>query len=386
MPIRQIYDARVRKGGLERDAAQEKIVARLDALGETLDGYAPARKSAALGWLLGAKSGGAAPKGLYIWGGVGRGKSMLMDMFFEDVAVAKKRRVHLHAFMAEVHEAIYTHRQAVKRGTAKGEDPIEPVAEGIAGGASLLCFDEFTVTDIADAMILGRLFKALFARGVVVVATSNVAPEDLYRDGLNRALFLPTIALVESHMDIVLLESRTDYRMEKLVGSETFHVPADAAAEAALTAAFATMTGRPTGKPDTLKVHGRAIAVPQSRGNVARFGFADLCGKPLGAQDYLAIAKRYHSVIIDGIPRIEAEQRYEVQRFIRMIDAFYEARVKLFASAAAEPAALFENADSRDAFELERTVSRLIEMRSETYLGLPHGGDRHRDAAGIVDT
>ncbi len=385
MPIRQQYEARVRAGGLERDVAQAKIVALLEALGDELDGYAPARKSSALGWLVRAKAG-AAPKGLYVWGGVGRGKSMLMDMFFDHVAVAKKRRVHLHAFMAEVHAAIYAHRQAVKRGTAKGEDPIEPVAEGIAREAYLLCFDEFTVTDIADAMIIGRLFKVLFSRGVVVVATSNVDPDDLYKDGLNRGLFLETIELIQTHMDVVKLESRTDYRMEKLAGSKTFHVPADAAAETALNQTFETLTGRPSGKPGVLKVHGRELAVPQARGNVARFAFDDLCGKPLGAHDYLAIAKRFHSVIIDGIPKLAAEQRYEVQRFVRLIDAFYEARVKLFASAEAEPAELFAAVDSRDAFECERTVSRLVEMRSSAYIGLPHGGASRDGTAGIVDT
>ena len=385
MPIRQQYQSRVRDGGLERDAAQARIVALLDVLGEELDGYAPARKSAALGWLLRSKVGNGAPKGLYVWGGVGRGKSMLMDMFFDHVAVAKKRRVHLHAFMGEVHAAIYAHRQAVKHGTAKGEDPIEPVAEEISREAHLLCFDEFAVTDIADAMIIGRLFKVLFERGVVVVATSNVAPEDLYRDGLNRGLFMETIALISAHMDVVKLESRTDYRMEKLAGSETFHVPADAAAEAALTRAFEALTGRAAGKPTTLRVHGREIAVPQSRGNVARFSFADLCGRPLGAQDYLAIAARYHSVIIDDIPRIQSERRTEVQRFVRLIDAFYEARVKLFASAAAAAVDLFVDVDPRDAFECERTFSRLVEMRSSAYMALPHGGEI-RGTAGIVDT
>ncbi len=386
MPIRQQYEARVRAGGLERDPAQAKIVALLEALGDELDGYAPARKSSALGWLVRAKAGGDAPRGLYVWGGVGRGKSMLMDMFFDHVAVAKKRRVHLHAFMAEVHAAIYAHRQAVKRGTAKGEDPIEPVAESIARAAHLLCFDEFTVTDIADAMIIGRLFKVLFARGVVVVATSNVDPDDLYKDGLNRSLFMETIELIHTHMDVVKLESRTDYRMEKLAGSTTFHVPADAEAEAALTRTFETLTGRPTGKPGVLKINGRELPVPQQRGNVARFAFADLCGKPLGAQDYLAVAKRFHSVIIDGIPKLAAEQRYEVQRFVRLIDAFYEARVKLFASAEADAAGLFADVDSRDAFECERTISRLVEMRSSAYIGLPHGGAARDGTAGIVDT
>ena len=382
MPIRQLYDARVRSGAFERDKTQERIVALLDALGEELDGYAPTRKSAALGWLLGARSQ-AAPRGLYIWGGVGRGKSMLMDMFYDNAAVARKRRVHLHAFMGEVHAAIYAHRQALRRGEARGEDPIEPTAEAIAREASLLCFDEFTVTDIADASILGRLFKVLFERGVVVVATSNVAPENLYRDGLNRDRFLETIALIESHMDVVELDSETDYRMAKLAGTETFFVPADAAAEAELGRTFATLTGRETGRPATLKVQGREVVVSQSRGNVARFAFGDLCGKPLGAQDYIAIAARYHSVIVDHIPKVGAAQRTEVQRFVRMIDAFYEMRVKLFASADAEPEALFTDVDTRDAFELERTVSRLIEMRSAAYLGLPHGRARRE---GIVDT
>ena len=202
MPIRQVYEAKVRGGQIERDAAQQKIVRLLDTLGDTLEGYSPARKSAALGWLLGAKAS-SAPKGLYIWGGVGRGKSMLMDMFFDGAQVAKKRRVHFHAFMAEVHAAIFRYRQALRKGTVKGEDPIEPVAEEIASQATLLCFDEFTITDIADAMILGRLFKILFTRGVVVVATSNVEPVDLYGDGLNRALFLPSIDLIQEHMDVV---------------------------------------------------------------------------------------------------------------------------------------------------------------------------------------
>lgn len=389
MPIRHHYEARVRAGDIERDPAQEKVVALLDALREELDGYSPARKTAALGWLFGAKPDSAAPKGLYIWGGVGRGKSMLMDMFFESAEVAKKRRVHFHAFMAEVHAAIFKYRQALKKGTVKGDDPIGPIAENIAAHATLLCFDEFIVTDIADAMILGRLFKVLFTHGVVIVATSNVEPVNLYRDGLNRSLFLPSIELIEQHMDVIQLESRTDFRMEKLAGTETFHVPADEAAHAALTAAFKTLTGRETGNPTRLKVLGRAIEVPQSRGNVARFSFKDLCGKPLGAQDFLAIARRYHSVVVDDIPMINAAQRDEAKRFIILIDAFYEAHIKLFASAAAEPAELFDGDDGREAFEFQRTVSRLNEMRSADYMALPHGRDeamRGGERAGIVDT
>ena len=389
MPIRQFYDAKVRDGHIERDAAQLKVVDLLDALCEEIEGYTPARKSAALGWLFGSRPNNAPPRGLYIWGGVGRGKSMLMDLFFDKADVPKKRRVHFHAFMAEVHAAIFKYRQALKKGLVKGEDPIEPVAEQIAEHATLLCFDEFTITDIADAMILGRLFKILFQRGIVIVATSNVEPGDLYREGLNRSLFLPSIDLITAHMDIVHLESRVDFRMEKLAGAKTFHVPADAEARAALTASFKTLTGYESGPATTLKVLGRTLDIPQSRGNVARFTFAELCDKPLGAQDFLAIARRYHSVVIDDIPIIKAAQRNEAKRFIILIDAFYEAHIKLFVSAAAEPGALFMAEDGREAFEFQRTISRLNEMQSAEYMALPHGRGgamASGDTTGIIDT
>ena len=390
MPIRSLYEAKVRDGHIERDAAQEKVVGLLDALCDRIDGYSPARKSSALGWLFGGKTNGSnatsgAPKGLYIWGGVGRGKSMLMDMFFERADVGKKRRVHFHAFMAEVHSDIFKYRQALKRGEVKGEDPIEPVAEAIARTCALLCFDEFTITDIADAMILGRLFKVLFAHGVVVVATSNVEPTELYRDGLNRLLFLPSIDLLLAHMDVVELASRADYRMEKLAGQPTFHVPAGIASQEALTATFKTLTGRDGGRPASVRVLGREVAVPEARGSVARFGFADLCAKPLGANDYLAIANAYRSVIVDDIPVLKASQRNEAKRFIVMIDAFYEARTKFFASAAARPAKLFEADEGREAFEFQRTISRLNEMQSEDYMALP-APTGARDQTGIVET
>ena len=390
MPIRNLYDVRVRDGSIERDAAQEAVVGRLDALCENVDGYSPARKTSALGWLFGNKpAGGArtsgAPMGLYIWGGVGRGKSMLMDMFFERADVGKKRRVHFHAFMAEVHADIFRWRQALKRGEVKGEDPIEPVAEAIARTCALLCFDEFTITDIADAMILGRLFKVLFAHGLVVVATSNVEPTDLYRDGLNRQLFLPTIDLLLAHMDVVELASRADYRMEKLAGQPTFHVPAGIASHEALNATFKTLTGRDGGKPASVRVLGREVEVPEARGSVARFGFADLCARPLGANDYLAIANAYRSVIVDDIPVLKASQRNEAKRFIVMIDAFYEAKTKFFASAAAKPAKLFEAEEGREAFEFQRTISRLNEMQSEAYMALP-APTGARGQEGIVET
>ena len=388
MSIRQLYDAQVRAGHIARDAAQEMVLARLDALCAQLHGYVPGRKAGALGWMFAARARHPALRGLYIWGGVGRGKSMLMDMFFDAVDLGKKRRVHFHAFMAEVHAGIYKHRQSFRQGLVKGEDPIEPVAEGIARDATLLCFDEFTITDIADAMILGRLFKALFARGVIVVATSNIAPANLYADGLNRSLFLPSIALMEEHMDVVELDAPTDFRMQKLAGSETLRVPADAAARAALTAAFKALTGHETGGPATLTVLGRKVPVPQSRGNVARFSFADLCERPLGAGDYLAIARRYQCVFIDAVPVLKASQRNEAKRFIILIDAFYEAHVKLFASAAAPPDRLFEAEDGREAFEFQRTISRLNEMQSADYMTLQHGHGATMGSGmeGIVDT
>ena len=263
------------------------------------------------------------------------------------------------------------------------------VADKIAKNALLLCFDEFTITDIADAMILGRLFKAFFTRGVVIVATSNVEPVLLYKDGLNRALFLPSIALIEAKMDVLKLDARTDFRMEKMAGAATFHVPADATAHAALTQAFHALTGVAVGNPTTIQVLGRQVVVPQARGGVARFGFADLCDKPLGAQDYLAIAQRFHTVLIDEIPILLASQANEAKRFIILIDALYEAHVKLFASARAAPAALFRGTEGREAFEFARTISRLNEMQSTDYLALAHGrGDAvaHGGMAGIVDT
>ncbi len=386
MTILQTYEAKARSGTIDADAAQLQVIGILDALRDELEAYVPARKSAALGWLFGAKRDSAPPKGLYIWGGVGRGKSMVMDLFYEQADVGKKRRVHFHAFMGEVHAAIFRHRQALKKGTVKGEDPIEPVAEEIANRATLLCFDEFSINDIADAMILGRLFKVLFARGVVIVATSNVEPSMLYKDGLNRALFLPSIAMLEDHMDVFHLEARADYRMEKLAGAETFHVPADAKARARLDEILETLTGAASGRSTTLKVLGRTISVREERGKAARFTFDDLCGKPLGAQDYLAIARRYRSVVIDDIPVLKASQRNEAKRFIILIDTFYEAHVKLFASAAALPAEIFKATDGVEAFEFQRTISRLNEMRSKDYMALSHASGEADDGGDIVDT
>ncbi len=379
------YDALVSSGAIERDPAQVKLLRQLEALAESLGGYRLARKPSALGWLFGKKNP-VPPKGLYVWGSVGRGKTMLMDLFFEALPVRRKRRVHFHAFMADVHERIHDFRQKLKTGAVKGDDPIAPVAEALAAEAWVLCFDEFTVTDIADAMILGRLFTALFAHGVVVVATSNVEPQHLYEGGLNRALFLPFITLLQERMNVVKLESRTDFRLEKLAGGPVFHAPADERSHAALTRAFKGLTGREQGRPVTLTVKGHPVEVPQAASGVARFSFEDLCSKPLGAADYLAIADEFETVILENIPRMTFERRNEAKRFIMLVDALYDARVKLLASAEAEAHELYCADAGREAFEFDRTVSRLIEMRSEEYLALPHGRDESGSSEGLVET
>ena len=382
------YSALVASGAIERDPAQVTLLRRLEALAETLGGYRLARKGSALGWLFGKKNP-APPKGLYVWGSVGRGKTMLMDLFFEALPVRRKRRVHFHAFMSDVHERIHNFRQKLKTGEVRGDDPIGPVAEALAQEAWVLCFDEFTVTDIADAMILGRLFTALFSHGVVVIATSNVEPSRLYEGGLNRSLFLPFIELLQERMSVVKLEARTDFRLEKLAGSPVFYTPADENSRQAMTRAFKSLTGREQGKPLVLTVKGHPVEVPQAAGGVARFSFDDLCAKPLGAADYLAVADQFHTVILENIPKMTFEQRNEAKRFIMLIDALYDAHVKLLASAEAEVPELYKAETGREAFEFDRTVSRLIEMRSEEYLALPHGRADSTDSGqttGLVET
>jgi cell division protein ZapE len=368
------YDALVQSGAIERDPAQVALVMQLEALALTLSERALASKGRALGWLFARKKTTAEPiKGLYIWGSVGRGKTMLMDMFFARVRGITKRRAHFHVFMADVHERIHDFRQRVKAGESKDGDPIAPVARDIAAEASLLCFDEFTVTDIADAMILARLFKALFAEGVTLVATSNVEPSRLYEGGLNRTLFLPFIAELSQQVDVAMLDARTDFRLEKLAGAAVYHQPLDDTARAALDLAFARLTGQADAPPLVLEVKGHRLEVPQAAFGVARASFADLCAKPYGAGDYLAMAQRFHTLVLDDVPLLSFENRNEAKRFIILIDTLYENRVKLVASAAAEPHLLYLADHGREAFEFDRTASRLIEMRGQDYLGLPHG-------------
>ncbi|WP_095202692.1 cell division protein ZapE [Mesorhizobium carmichaelinearum] len=367
--VRQRYDHLVETGAVERDPAQERIAAALDRLTDQISAKRLAHKSSALGWLFARKRETRdIVRGLYIHGGVGRGKTMLMDMFFELLPVRRKRRVHFNDFMADVQDRIQKHRQARKNGDAKEDDPIPPVAKALAEQAWVLCFDEFSVTDIADAMILSRLFSALFTNGVVLVATSNVAPENLYRDGLNRQLFLPFIGILERHTHILSLDSDKDYRLEKLARTPVYVTPADEAADRTLDEAWRTMTrGAPTAAT-SLTLKGRQVVVPAAAGDAARFSFADLCEKPLGARDFLAIAGRFSTVFIDHIPVLGEGKRNEAKRFILLIDTLYDHHVRLVVSAEAAPQELYVAKRGVEVFEFERTASRLIEMQSRDWL------------------
>jgi cell division protein ZapE len=384
--VSERYAALVAAGEIERDAAQEAIAARLSDLNARLAEHRLARKSSALGWMFGRRESGATLKGLYVFGDVGRGKTMLMDLFFAASPVVRKRRTHFHEFMLDVHERVHAWRQEVKRGEIKGDDPIPPVAAALAESAWLLCFDEFHVTDIADAMILGRLFTRLFEHGVVVVATSNVAPQELYRDGLNRDLFVPFISLLGEHMEVMRLAARTDFRLEKLEGAPVWYVPPDEDAEVALDMAWERLTGAFEGTPHDLTLKGRTIRVPQAARGVARFTFGQLCGLPLGANDYLRIAHEFHTILVDQIPVMDHARRNEAKRFIILVDTLYDHAVKLVASAEADPDALYRATDGFEVQEFRRTASRLIEMRSQEYLALPHGRRAPEARQGIVET
>ena len=384
------YAASIAAGRIERDIAQLAVVDMLARLEARIVEYRLARKSSSLGWMFGSREKRQSLiKGLYIYGDVGRGKTMLMDLFFESSPVQRKRHAHFHEFMIDMHERIHAIRQKMKLGEHAAEDPIQQAATELAGEAWLLCFDEFHVTDIADAMILGRLFAQLFEHGVVLVATSNVEPEELYKEGLNRALFVPFIHMLEQHMDIVRLAARTDFRLEKLAGMRVWYVPADAAADAALDDAWRRLAPGRDSEPQELALKGRNVHVPRAAMGVARFSFRDLCEQPLAAADYLRIAHEYHTVILDRIPVTTFETRNAAKRFIILIDTLYDMNVKLIASAEAEPEALYRGDDGFEAQEFERTASRLIEMRSQGYLARPHGAAHSQltnVSTGIVET
>jgi cell division protein ZapE len=384
------YAADVAAGRIERDDAQLAVIATMARLEARIVEYRLARKSSPLGWLFASRERELPRiKGLYIYCDVGRGKTMLMDMFFETSPVERKRRAHFHEFMLDVHERVHAIRQQMKLGAHEGQDPIKLVAEELAEQAWLLCFDEFHVTDIADAMILGRLFTQLFERGVVMVATSNVPPDDLYKDGLNRALFVPFIQMLEQYMDIVRLAARTDFRLEKLAGRPVWYVPADASADQALDDAWRRLTGGHAGDAQELALKGRSVHVPRAFMGVARFSFYDLCEQPLAAADYLRIAREYHTIVLDHVPAMTYDNRNAAKRFIILIDTLYDMNVKLIGSAAAEPDALYCADEGFEAQEFKRTASRLIEMRSEAYLARPHGTAHAQlsgSSSGIVET
>ncbi|MEO1421967.1 MAG: cell division protein ZapE [Pseudomonadota bacterium] len=359
-PLHQ-YRAMIADGRLTDDPAQRAAVEKFQLLHTRLQGYSPAEpKKVRLG-LFGwgrEKTEEASVPGLYVYGGVGRGKSMLMDLFFDHAPLEAKRRVHFHAFMQEVHASIGLAR---KEGV---EDPVEPVAARVAKQAHLLCFDEMQITDITDAMLVGRLFEKLFARGVIIVTTSNRHPDDLYKDGLNRDLFLPFIAMIKEKLDVYELASATDHRLGRLTGQRVYFAGPGHAAE--IDALWTDLAGGP-GAPRILMVTGREVTIRHFRNGIGRGSFADFCAKPLGPADYLAIAEAVNTLFVEDIPILSPAKANEAKRFVTLIDALYEARVRLIASAAAEPDALYP--EGTGAFEFERTASRLHEMQSEDWVG-----------------
>ncbi|MBV0891751.1 AFG1 family ATPase [Paracoccus sp. Z118] len=368
--VTRLYDAAAHDGRIKDDAAQRRVLPMLDRIVREL-AKAPAPAPQGKRWL-GRLFGGSAPqpasgvRGLYLWGGVGRGKSMLMDLTMEAAPIAAKRRVHFHEFMQEVQAGLAEARRT------SAQDTVRPVAERIAAETRLLCFDEMQITDIADAMIVGRLFQLLFDAGVTVVTTSNRVPEDLYKHGLNRQLFLPFIALIRQRLEVVHLESDRDHRQGRAGGEQVWFTPDDALAKRALDAAWDDLTDCAEPEPLHLSVMGRKVELPAADGRVARAGFQDLCGKPLGPADYLAVADAVDVLLIDGIPRLGSQNFDAAKRFVTLVDALYEAKVRVFASAADEPERLYTSGTG--SFEFERTASRLREMRAADW-GKPEGDE-----------
>jgi len=367
-----LYRQMVETGSLDADPDQAHAIDRLQDLWERLRGYDPPaaaepQKVGLLGRFLRRRgTEDHAPIGLYVVGEVGRGKSMLMDLFFDTAQVSRKQRIHFHRFIQSVHARIHEYKQRHPSVT----DPIPPLADRIASEAALLCFDEFQVNDIADAMILGRLFQALFDRGVVVVTTSNTAPDNLFKGQPGRDAFLPFIALIKQRLELLEMNGGRDYRRERMRGLRTWHVPADAMATRALDAAFERLTGHTKPAPLDLTVMGRTLTIPLAADGVARCDFDYLCNQAYGAGDYLAVARAFHTLILDDIPRLSPENFDAARRFIVLVDTLYDHRVKLIASAGAPPDQLYQRGENAKMFE--RTASRLDEMQSEDWLGLTH--------------
>lgn len=357
-----------REGSLQHDAAQELAAEKLQSLYHALKNYQPSMKAATWRERLGLarRREVEAPQGLYIFGPVGRGKSMLMDLFFSSAIVERKRRVHFHAFMLEVHDTLHQWRLQ----KFQPDDVMAALADKISEEATLLCFDEFHVVNIADAMILGRLFEGLFERGVVVVATSNWAPDDLYKDGLQRDRFLPFIALFKEKLDVLELGAGRDYRLERLKDMRVYHYPLGELARRQMAESFARLTANAEPKPGHLIVQQRRIEIIRQAAGVAWFSFDDLCARPLGAADYLAIATHFNVVLIDDVPRLSPDRRDLARRFMTLIDALYEHRVTVIIAAEDAVERLYPSGDG--AFEFQRTVSRLNEMQSVEYLSKPH--------------
>lgn len=363
--LQAAYDARLARGEIAPDPAQAAAVAALARLERDLIAAEPSGFTAFF-------KKPESQRGVYLIGPVGRGKSMLMDLFFATAPVEKKRRVHFHVFMGEIHRLIDAWRKGdaaarkARFGQHKGDDPIPPVADVVAGEARLLCFDEFQVTDIADAMILGRLFEALFARGVTLVATSNRMPDQLYKDGINRQLFLPFIELLKSRVEVVSVAGPHDYRLDRLRAAGTWFSPNDPDNARSFAALWREMLNGEEELGETLEVLGRKVHLPHAAGGMVRASFASLCSVALGPNDYIAIAERFHTLFLEDVPKLTPNRREEARRFVILVDALYEAHTRLIVLAQADPAALYPEGDG--AFEFERTASRLQEMRSADWL------------------
>jgi cell division protein ZapE len=364
-----LYEQCVREGKLKNDDAQRNVIAKLQSLYEELS--RPLPKQGLLQKMLSRGNQPVkGPRSIYIWGAVGRGKSLLMDLFFGTLPLTDKRRIHFHAFMQEVHAASHLWRKEIEAKQLKAE-LLPSVAHDIAQTAQVLCLDELQVTDVADAMILSKLFTALLGDGVTTIITSNRPPEELYLGGLQREKFMDFVHLIYDRMDVLELASPHDYRMQQIRAMQAVYMwPLSAKADSELARMLAQLTHQAELQPMTLDIQGHKLNVPQSYGGIARFHFADLCERSLGAADYLTLARRFHTLFISDIPKLGVEKRNEARRFITLIDTFYDHRVKLICTAAAEPAQLYASGDG--SFEFQRTISRLAEMQSEQYLNTSH--------------